>query len=177
MAGKKNPTLDPLKVAMILMGVRSFDPLVRRLGPDHPNVKKKVNAYFENIERQYDQTTLAWARLKQDTWRPIDVERLLRLRTLSPIQRDELERLLSDLQADPRRARGRSVLDPPKPFAEAFADAWTLGIRLANPAMPAHERRQLYLETPWYGVTSQRLTGGNCVRLCDAGSIRRYHTK
>ena len=75
----------------------------------------------------------------------------MQLRTLSP-DRDELERLLSDLRAVPKRSSGRPVLfaDPPKPFGQAFADSWNDIKALADTATPAPKRRQLYAMTPWF---------------------------
>jgi hypothetical protein len=145
-----SPQLDPISAAMLLVAMYAeLEPLVRRLGIDHPETHKPAVAFFENLEREHDRAVLAQALQKRDLLLPRDIEQLLELRTLTPADRN----LLSQLCMDKKRRSGRPVLsqDPPKTFAQAFADAWSLGNKLWNPDTPAHERRIIYSETSLWG--------------------------
>jgi hypothetical protein len=145
MGPRMGPQLDSISAVMLLVAMcAELEPLVRRLGVDHPEVHKAAVTFFENRERQYDRAVLARALQKQDQLCATDIERLLTLSTLTAVDRHYLERLL-----DEKSRRGRPALfaDPPKTFAQAFFDAWKVGHELWDPNTSACDRRRLYMKT------------------------------
>jgi hypothetical protein len=138
---KRKPPPNPINAVsagFIAATLRAMlDPLVRRLGADHPEVRKAFDASVEDLKRQYDRKIQAQALRLRRRCRKADVKRLLRLpgekssRIYQLIER--LERA-TDLG-------GRGVIPEPKTFDQAFADAVAVFQRIAD-AKP-NDRREL----------------------------------
>lgn len=143
--GKTRPLLDPLAIAMMLGFFRAeLDPLVRRLGVDHPDIQRITVTFFENLKCQYDRKLRTQALRLRKHWRKADVPRLLQLPGwASPATQRSIARLI--LAKD---KPGRGVVPSPKSFEDAFNDALTLGLLYVDPTTSPRKRRELHKTMP-----------------------------
>ena len=132
-----NP-INPVNAVMLVFSViATLEPLARRLGHDHPEVRKAADALAKNLERQYNRKLQAQALRLRRRSRKSDVKRLWRLpgekspRIFQLIERLELA----------TRLGGRGVIPEPRTFYKALADALAVYPRIG--AAKPNERRKL----------------------------------
>jgi hypothetical protein len=152
MRRKTGSPLDTLSVAASLLFLRvELDPLVRRLGVDHPDVQKAVEAFFEHWKRQYDRKIRAQALRERRRWRKADIPALVELFLLPGCASPASQRCIARLMlAEGKAVLGRGAIPPPQKFEDAFFDALKVGRRIADPATSPNERRALHKKLPKY---------------------------
>jgi transcriptional regulator with XRE-family HTH domain len=105
---------------------------------------KAFTAVLEGWKTQYERGVRLRALRKRRHWRKADISRLLDIGVKSAAQR-RMSKIWKG-----KDKPGRGVVSDPKSFLEATNDVLTIGKRLADPATPALERRELYKKTPWW---------------------------